>query len=103
MIYFAHSENKFGKRHDLSKHLLRTAEFMEHFAYKEEFRKIFTTSTQKTTIIVQGEDEVCCKISDLIKEVIAPNADVMKGTTFNPPLGQSIDSKNISKLNVKLV
>ncbi len=37
----------------------------------------------------------------LIKEVIAPNADVRKGTTFNPPLGQAIDLKNISFAEAK--
>lgn len=39
--YYAHSENKHGIRHDLSKHLHQTAKLAESFACQEEYKSIF--------------------------------------------------------------
>jgi HD superfamily phosphohydrolase YqeK len=39
--YFAHSENKLNNKHQLSKHLLRTAQLAGAFACRDEYRPIF--------------------------------------------------------------
>lgn len=41
MKYYAHSENKNDKKHDLSKHLQETAKLAESFACKESYKSIF--------------------------------------------------------------
>ena len=41
MRYYAHSENSDNKKHKLSKHLHRTANFAESFVCREEYKEIF--------------------------------------------------------------
>jgi CRISPR-associated endonuclease/helicase Cas3 len=44
MKYYAHSENSQNEKHDLSKHLHRTAKIAESFACQENYRSIFYLS-----------------------------------------------------------
>jgi CRISPR-associated endonuclease/helicase Cas3 len=44
MQYYAHSENSQNEKHDLSKHLHRTAKIAESFACQENYRSIFYLS-----------------------------------------------------------
>ncbi|MDY7036927.1 MAG: CRISPR-associated helicase Cas3' [Thermodesulfobacteriota bacterium] len=41
MEYYAHSENNRNKKHGLSEHLHRTAEFVESFACRKDYKQIF--------------------------------------------------------------
>lgn len=40
-MFFAHSENKEGERHELRKHLVRTAELAQSFSPTQDFRSLF--------------------------------------------------------------
>ncbi len=40
-MFFAHSENKKGEKHELRKHLLQTAELVESFSPSEDVKQMF--------------------------------------------------------------